>query len=116
MPTTILFQSPQGGTQIPAGQPAILTTLDVSNNKNLRITYKHSNGNGSVTATAKILHEAQGNNSNLVLATLDAVTLNNLQTVTRRHTDFLGRRLRIEASVSVPDFPQNIIVIVLGDS
>lgn len=120
MATTILFQSPQGGTSIQGGTTSNLATLDVSNVKNLRITYKHRAGGGSLTATALLIHEAQGNNANITLATLHTVTVSNLQTFSRLHTSFVGRRLKIDVTASpttnADNATETIILIVLGET
>jgi hypothetical protein len=121
MATTVLFQPPQGGTGIQASQTDhIVTGLDISNVKNLRITYKHSNGAGSVTVTVKIIHEAAGANANIVLATLDTVVVNNLQTISKVYPNIVGRRLSIDATASPQTSPttagESLILIVLGDT
>ena len=121
MATTVLFQSPQGGTGIQGSQTDhIVTGLDISNVKNLRITYKHSSGAGSVTVTVKIIHEASGANANLVLATLDTVVMSNLQTTSKVYPNIVGRRLSIDGTASPMTGPttsaESLILIVLGDS
>jgi len=113
MATTILFQTAQGGQSITTGAGDVqLTSLDISNNQNIRITF--GAGSNGLTFTVRISSAASGQNSDVALV-LDTVALAANAMSSRVYPSPVARILRVNVRITSGTMPSAAKCIIMGN-